>query len=210
MNAPMDTQIRFDEATHTYWQGVERIPSVTQILAPLVDFSGIKMSVLERASARGHAVHYGTELYDQNDLDWASLDPELRPYIEAWAEFRLKTGFVPDLIEQRVFHPGLRYAGTLDRTGLLDGEPSVLDVKSSVTLYPTVGLQTVAYAEALHAGNPTMPRHTGRYAVQVKKDGKYVLKHYTDKTDWPTFIALKTMMRWADHNQTRINYEPNT
>ena len=200
--------IRFDEATHTYWKGVERVPSVTQILAPLVDFSGIRMSVIERASERGRAVHYGTELYDQDNLDWDSLSPELRPYIEAWAEFRAKTLFVPMLIEKRVFHPGLMYAGTLDRAGLFDGELSVGDVKSSVTLYPTVSLQTVAYAEALNAENPTLPRHTGRFAVQLKRDGKYVLKRYTDKTDWPTFIALKTMTRWADLNQARISYDP--
>jgi len=202
--------IEFHDDTHTYWMGKVRVPSVTQILAPLVDFTGIRMSVIERASARGNAVHYGTELYDQDNLDWDSLDPELRPYIDAWAEFRARTLFVPTLIEERVFHPGLMYAGTLDRAGLFDGEPSIIDIKSSTALYPTVGLQTVAYAEALSAGNPALQKHTGRYAVQLKKDGKYVLKHYTDKSDWPNFIALKTMTNWADKNQARIQYDPRT
>lgn len=203
--------LTFDEATHTYWIGAAKVPSVTQILKPLVDLSSIPSGVLAHASARGTAVHYACELFDQDNLDWDSLDVELVPYVEAWVEFRMATGFMPIRNEERVFHPGLFYAGTLDRTGLINGELSVVDIKTSSGLYPTVGMQLAAYAEALNAtnANATEPKHTGRYAVQLKKDGRYHLQPYTDKTDWPVFVSLKTLITWSDKNKTRIHHEPN-
>lgn len=200
--------LRFDEATHTYWLGDAKVPSVTSILKPMTDLDGIPPAILAYAADRGTAVHFGCELYDTDNLDWDSLDTELVPYIEAWAEFRAVTGFKPQLIESRVFHPGLFYAGTLDRTGVVEGELAILDIKTSKTMYPTVGMQLAAYAEALHASNPESQKHTARYAVQLKDDGTWKLHPYTDKADWPTFVALKTIVGWADKNKTRINYEP--
>lgn len=200
--------LRFDADTHTYWLGDAKVPSVTRILSPLTDLSAIPKGVLQYAADRGTAVHYGCELYDTDTLDWDSLTEELVPYIEAWAEFRAITGFKPQRIESRVFHPGLFYAGTLDRTGVIEGELAILDIKTSKTMYPTVGMQLAAYAEALHATEPEAPRHTARYAVQLKDDGTWKLHPYTDKTDWPTFVSLRTLVGWADKHQTRINYEP--
>lgn len=200
--------IRFDEDTHTYWLGNAKVPSVTQVLSPLVDLSAIPPAILQYAADRGTAVHYGCELYDQDNLDWDSLDAELVPYIEAWAEFRAVMGFKPERIESRVFHPGLFYAGTLDRTGVLEGQRSIIDIKTSKTMYPTVGMQLAAYGEAIHAQEPETPKHTGRYAVQLKEDGTWKLHPYTDKADWPTFVALKTIVGWADKNQQRISYDP--
>lgn len=204
----MTTGLIFDEATHTYTMNGVRVPGVTTILSPLVDLSSIPARILKHAADRGTAVHYGTELYDEDNLDWDSLTPELLPYIEAWVDFRASTGFKPQRIEERIFHPGLFYAGTLDRTGYIDGELAVLDIKTSKTLYPTVGMQLAAYAEAMNASNPTAEKHTGRYAVQLKSDGTWKLQRYTDKSDWSVFVALRTLVGWADTNKTGIKYEP--
>lgn len=200
--------LTFRESDHTYWHGDILVPGVTTILKPLTDLDGIPPHILRRAADRGTAVHYGCELYDEDNLDWDSLDAELVPYIEAWAEFRAITGFKPERIEEMVFHPGLFYAGKLDRTGVIEGERAVVDIKTSKTMYPTVGMQLAAYAEALHAEHPEEPKHTARYGVQLKEDGKWQLHPYKDKADWPTFVALKTLVGWADRNKQRINYEP--
>lgn len=200
--------LRFDPETHTYWIGQVRVPNVSSILAPMTDLSSIPKAVLAYASERGKAVHYGTELYDTDDLDWNSLSDELAPYIEAWADFRATTGFKPQRIESKVFHNGLFYAGTLDRSGEFEGEMTILDIKTTKTMYPTVGMQLAAYAEALHATEPQIPKHTGRVAIQLKEDGTWDMHRYTDKSDWPTFVALRTVVRWADMNKQVIHYEP--
>lgn len=199
--------LTFDEASHAYhWNGA-RVPSVTQILGALTDLSAIPEANLNFARDRGHAVHYACELFDQDNLDWSSLDVRLVPYVEAWADFRVKTGFIPTGIEERVFHPGLRYAGTLDRRGIIEGQPSILDIKAVAAMYPTTGMQTAAYAEALNAGG-TVEKHTGRYGIQLLKTGKWKLNHYKDATDWPTFVSALTLINWANRNKQRIEYVP--
>jgi len=200
--------LTFDEPSHTYRHGGDLVPSVTQILGMMTDLSCIRESILEYAKTRGHGVHLGCELYDQDDLDWDSVGAELRPYIDAWADFRAKTGFVPIQIEQRVFHPHLRYAGTLDRSGIFQGELSIIDIKAVASMYPTTGMQTAAYAEAIHAGDPKAPKHTGRYAVQLLRTGKWKLHTYRDRTDWPVFVSALTLMNWAHRNNHKVAYEP--
>ena len=85
----------FNEEKHEYSVSGVRYPSVTQILAPLVDYSQVPRAVLERARKLGQAVHRMTELFDLDDLDMDDLADELRPYLTAWIKFRAETGFVP-------------------------------------------------------------------------------------------------------------------
>ena len=140
-------ELRFDPVGHVYTVGSQRVPSVTQILAPLVDYSQVPRAVLERAQKLGQAVHRMTELYDLDDLDMDDLADELRPYLTAWIKFRAETGFVPETIEKRLYHPGLRYAGTPDRSGLISRRRAVIDLKKMLTLGPVIGLQLAAYKE---------------------------------------------------------------
>jgi hypothetical protein len=95
----------FDPVEHVYTVGARRVPSVTQTLAPLVDYSQVPPAVLKRAQELGTAVHRMTELHDLDDLDTDALSSELLPYLTAWMRFRAETGFVPELIEQRFHHP---------------------------------------------------------------------------------------------------------
>jgi hypothetical protein len=200
--------IRFDEATHTYWQGSERVPSVTQILGAMTNFDGIRPEVLDFARQRGQAAHLGTELYDQGVLDWDSVDDEIRPYIEAWQRFRSDTGFEPDLIEERVHHPLLRYAGTLDRTGWFGDTYALVDIKCVAAMSPCTGPQTAAYAKALQVCRPDLPEITERYAVQLLPTGRYKLHTYQKRDDFSVFLSMRTIMGWADTNKQRIQYEP--
>ncbi|HDR9165924.1 TPA: hypothetical protein QDB28_006405 [Burkholderia vietnamiensis] len=195
-------QMRFDEATHTYWLGERKVPGVTSILSPLYDFSFIREEVLARKAALGHAVHFACELLDQDDLDWSGISAEALPYIEAYAQFKLDTRFVPHAIERRVLHATHVYAGTLDRTGLIYDDPSLLDLKCVAQLSPATGVQTAAYLEGLKSEGDAFehPMPQKRYALQLKPNGKYVLKEYREPTDWPTFLALKTIMAWNQRN----------
>lgn len=200
--------LSFDADTHTYWLGDAKVPSVTTILKAVSDLDAIPPAILAHAAERGTAVHLGCELYDNDDLDWDSVSEELVPYIEAWVDFRATTGFKPILVESRVFHSGLFYAGTLDRTGVLYGDLAVVDIKTTATMYPWVGMQLAAYQEALHVSMPDEPKHTKRYAVQLKDDGRWKLHEYKEPTDWPTFVALRTLVNWSNKHKTRISYEP--
>ena len=183
--------LTFDEATHTYRFGGQVVPGVTSILAPLSDFSRVPPATLEAASQFGRAVHLACELDDLGELDEAALDPALRPYLQAWREFSREYGVVWAGIEERLYHPTLRYAGTADRIGEVAGRYAVVDIKSTAALYPAVGPQLAAYAHA--ANKPS----ADRIAVQLKADGTYVAKPHNGASDFAVFAGLLTVRNWC-------------
>ena len=86
----------------------------------------------------GVAVHADAHAFDDNDLDLASVHPEVRPYLDCWIAFRQNyPALRPATRERLVYHPVLRYAGTLDGIFLSDGEtkPIITD-RWSVQLCP--------------------------------------------------------------------------
>lgn len=190
--------MHFDPESHTYSVGGVKIPSVTTILKPLYDFSMIKPEVLQRKADIGQAVHLATEYHDQDDLDFDSLDPLIAGYVTGWVRFRRETGFTPRVIEGQYYHPLHRYAGTMDREGDYQGDPTILDVKTTVVMSPAVGVQLAAYTELYAANHPDKPKPTRRTAVQLFPDGTYRAKDYTDPGDFATFLSLLNIHRWKE------------
>lgn len=185
--------LAFDEALHEYRLDGRRLPSVTQVLAPLVDFSMVRKDVLERAQALGTAVHRMTELHDNDDLDEESLSEELRPYLAGWKKFRAECQFEPVTVEHRMSHPVYRYAGTSDRTGVIKGRLAVLDIKKMMVLGPHIGPQLAAY-EKLHQSEGL--NVLDRFALGLRPDGSYRLQPFTDPLDWQCFLAHLTIRNW--------------
>lgn len=184
--------LTFDEAAHEYRLGGARLPSVTQLLQQLHSFAGVPAAVLAAAAERGTAVHKACELLDLDDLDESTVDSSLVGYVEAWKAFmRDKT---PNWrhIELIAHHQTLRYAGMLDRFGEIDGDEWVVDIKTSATDHPVWGIQTAAYAHLLNKPNAR------RATVQLRPNGTYRFKPWTDPTDWPVFVSLVTLNSWKE------------
>lgn len=195
--------LTFDEGTHTYRFDGELVPGVTSVLAPLSDFSFVDPDVLDAASAFGTAVHLACELDDRDQLDEETLDDALAPYLAGWRRFCADYAAEWTQIEAKVFHQTLRYAGTLDRYGKLRGKPYVVDIKTSTSLMPSVGPQLAAYKNAI----PGVPPLTGRMAVQLKADGTYTAKEYTERGDWPLFCSLLTLRNWCAQHGVTPNFK---
>jgi hypothetical protein len=181
----------FDEEKHEYRLNGILLPSVTQILSPLHDFSRIDPYRLERARQFGTAVHLATELDDANELDEDSLDPKLKPCLEAWRRFKAETGFEIEHIEQPVYSPSLLVAGTIDRVGKMrrhKNQRMVVDIKTGAWLYATIGLQLAGYK--LIWNETHKKRVTGRASVRLFQNGKYKLDFWDDPLDIKVFSAL--------------------
>lgn len=196
----------FDDAAHKYtWQG-QPVPSVTQVLSPLYDFSMVPADVLAAKSRLGTLIHLATELYDEGELDESSVAPEIRPYLDAWVRFRDDTGFVPYRVEARVYHPVHRYAGTLDRTGYVGDLFELLDIKSCACIDPAAGVQTSAYREAYAKTFPKDPAIVRRRVVQLRPDGTYRAPLMEAKSDWPTFLSLLTVNNYIAQHGKSVNF----
>src|SRR5699024_7404942 len=73
-------------------------------------------------------------------------------------------------------YPSRRYAGTIDRYGLVDGMPALVDIKTSYTIHkPLCAAQLNLYCMMLEAEG----RPVGQlYILHLKKDGAYKLQPF--------------------------------
>jgi len=188
------TRLQFNREPHTYTYDGVVVPSVTQVLpSPIVPTTHMQLD-MEYARQRGQAVHLATELYDLGDLDEDSMDPVIVPYLDAWEKFLIDSDFHVSDIEARVYSERNRYAGTLDRSGTINGGKAILDIKAVHKLSPTTGLQTAAYEDAYRKDRRCKPAR--RFAVQLKPDGAYVMREYTDTSDLSVFLSYLQIHNW--------------
>lgn len=188
--------LAFDAATHTYTLNGQRLPSVTQVLAPLYDFSRIPPDVLESARIFGQHVHEACDLFDRGQLDWLNLSPALVPYVEAWRKFIDDSGAIVIASEMRVVHEQLGYAGTVDNVLDWKGRTFIPDRKSTAVQPPTVGAQTAAYAQAwkaMHGG-----REPERRCIQLNPDGTYRVHAKRDPADWSLFLSCLNIFKFKE------------
>lgn len=185
--------LSFDPGPHRYTWNNRPIPSVTQCLAPLFDWSQVPPAVLERKRQIGVHIHHAIQLDMQCMLDEKSLDPACVPYFNAWRRFRDDCHFEPVLIEYQVTNAelgeDLRYAGTLDEWGQLNGYPALIDWKTSMLVNaPAVGSQLAGYLRALVTmGLGALSDR--RFALKLGGDGRYRLQRFRAlDDDWQRFV----------------------
>lgn len=187
--------LNFDPIPHRYtWNG-RTVPSVTQCLEPLFDFSDVPRATLERKARIGTTVHQAIHEEMLGHLDLDTIDADSLPYFDAWRRFRDECNFEPVLIEYRVTSAELgeqfRYAGTLDEWGFLQGYPAIIDWKTCLVLNtPAVGSQLAAYLKGLiHMNTVGAALSDRRFALQLGKDGRYKLQRFRAlDDDWQRFV----------------------
>lgn len=185
----------FDESAHRYTLDGRELPSVTTVLSILEDWRGVDPGVLARAAEFGTHVHQACALANAGTLDEATLDPALAPYLAQWRRFLAESGAEVLASEMRVFHRGLRYAGTLDVLALWKGQRCIIDIKTG-QLPRTVGAQTEAYRMAYQSQEcGEVPRR--RYCVQLAEDA-YKVHPLTDPADWSIFQSCLNVWRFKN------------
>ena len=188
--------IQFNGYLHEYKDGNKIIPSVTQVLSGvgLVDFSQISSSTLEYAAERGKMVHLITELYDRDELDISSVDPQLLGYFTGYLKF-LEDYKIKEFtaIEKLVYSKKLGYAGTLDRKAVLStGLKLLYDIKTGVK-HPAHGLQLTAYELADGEKQDQLG------CVYLSADGGYQFEPYQRcVSGW---LAALSLHKWKQQNK---------
>lgn len=167
-------------------------PRVTDILkeAGLIDTTWFT----DHAREKGTAVHLACQYDDEGTLDEASLDSEVRPYLESYRLYKQQAhtkGFGWN--EQPLIHRINLYRGTPDRV-VFGSYPEVWDLKSGTPL-PWHPIQLAAYANL--TVNPYSCRRFGLY---LQSDGTMArAKEYpiTELVhDLSVFMSCLTIHNW--------------
>jgi hypothetical protein len=176
-------EITFDADAHVYRDAQGRVvPGVTGIIRAcgLMDTQWAS----EWHMQRGSAVHRAVELDEQGDLDEASLDSVIVPYLDAWRRFKTELHYISVEQERKIYHPVYRYAGTLDQIGILNDKSTLIDIKTGA-YQPWWALQTAAYN--------AVSKCRYRYSIELHNDGKYKLIQHKKNTDLQAFLACLTV-----------------
>lgn len=179
-------KIDFNEEKHEYSVDGVKVPSVSEILAPLSAdrYRDLNPAVLQQAAARGTAIHEATEALDYD------LNPEIMPDIAGYVEAYI--AFLRDYFPQWEMVEGLVcnadwdgveivpiYAGTVDRYGKIDGRPCVVDIKTYASMTTdaliAASCQTQLYRCAIDNNYTSLWHDMKRYVLHLKKDGGYRL-----------------------------------
>ena len=163
------------------------IPGVSQIIRE-AGMSSFPESGGSWQSQRGQAVHLACQLWDEADLDEATLDPAIAPYLEAWKNFLAENKAKVLMNEQMLYHPTLRYAGTIDRLLLIGEQEFLCDIKTG-SKYPEYPIQTAGYALLID-------RPVGRMCVYLAGNGTFNTSTHRDRSDEQYFLAAYTISNW--------------
>jgi hypothetical protein len=205
----MTAAFTFDEASHAYALDGVRLPSVTQLINGAgigPDFSMVPRDALEAARAFGVAVHSACELDDLDELDDTGTDARVMGCVEAWRRFKRETEAEILATEQRLYHPTLRYAGTLDGLArlTLKGDARglwLLDRKTGAEPHPSYGVQLAAYEQLLRGQTGADFAAMGRATVHLDESGRYRFHRFTNHSDAACFMACLALNQWKEANK---------
>lgn len=206
-------KIDFNAEKHEYTVDGVKVPSVSEILSPLSAerYKEIDRWTLDSAADRGKRIHKACELIDYGANPEA--DDDIAGYVLAYQNFLWEHEVDWLMCETilaytRFDGEGPLYAGTVDRFGIVDGKPTVVDIKTYASLSTDAQLaascQTALYRDAV---DQQMSKYFATWDVErrailhLKKDGTYRL---VDLDKWDAdhgFSSRDTAwMLWAVWN----------
>ena len=170
----MATLLFFDDS-HTYTVDGEPVPSVSELcrFVSREVYKDVAQFRLDNAAERGTSVHKATEILDKYGK--CEVTEDIEPYLRAYLAFRKEHECQWQKIEFATHHPDRLYAGTLDRYGLVDGVPAIVDIKSCATVDPA---HRTLYTAQLNLYRRMLPESMPvekLYILHLKKDAAYKL-----------------------------------
>lgn len=190
----MSNILQFFDKGHIYMLDGERLPCVSDLCRFLHReiYQDAPVWQMEAAADRGTKVHAATEALDRTGR--AEIEDEYLPYLQAYALFRKEHEVQWELIEHADYHPAHRYAGTIDRYGMVDGCKTLLDIKTTYKVYkPLCSASLNLYRMILEARGKGVEK---LMILHLKKDGTYKLIKFAADDSLPlALITLHTAMK---------------
>lgn len=199
----MTDELTFQEKGHKYFLGDEEIPSVSELTRFLSRevYGEADPIALERAAEKGTAIHKATQTLDETGE--VEVDSEYDGYLAAYVKFHQEHSVEWERIEWQV-HKENKYAGTIDRYGLLDGQCCIVDIKT--------GKSVTAAHKVLYSAAQTLYAMAIQhrwivdklYILHLKADGAYKLIELPFAFDLAdSCIVMQTYLASAKRKKTK-------
>lgn len=185
--------LTFDPEAHVYRVDGIVYPSVTQIVSRVIPRAHYAN---EWHLHKGEMVHKSAALLLRGRLDWESVDARIMGRVKAVEKCASENGFAASLIEERFFHPTLKYAGTIDaltyRTELIDWKCS-----DSFHSIPQLG----GYCILLEAAGYNVKRC---FSVELNDDETYRISEHKPNRCRALFTACYSLYGFLVENKVAI------
>jgi hypothetical protein len=148
---------------------------------------------------RGTHIHKITELFDLALLGPFDTEGEDEAFLGAYQKFKQDKCFMPLVVEARMYHPALLYAGAIDRIGQIevDGKKqiAVVDIKTGAPHHAT-NVQLSAYAEMAKANGHKVD---ASYALHLSESGSYrLIANDSHEYSFRVFRAALIINQWRE------------
>lgn len=172
---------KFSEEDHSYRDPEKDnilVPSVTQViqLGGMCSYGMVKKSVLDAKAALGQQAHKAAAYVDL-DYEIEDIDPRVKPYLDAYEDLKVKMDWKPLMVENGELGASIaEVSGMLvgfcaDRVGMLCGEETVAELKTTSDVGPHMGVQLAGYDLCL--GQPEGAPKRRRVVLQLFDDGTF-------------------------------------
>lgn len=149
----------------------------------------------QESSELGNRVHKYIEAVIKRPREPFGIMPDIASYVDGFH------GWV-DKVSPKFLHSELyveselhEYCGTADIICEIDGEPWVVDIKTTGRIRDSHGLQLAAYEQAYYEQTGIRSRRAVLQLTPEIKRG-YRFKEFTDDDDFGVFMAHKTIFDW--------------
>lgn len=199
-------ELLFKPESHEYFYAGDKLPSVTNVISPVMDYSKVNKNILGRAATVGTFIHKAVALWAENNLDESSISPGIMPH---WTAFKKLLAENPTLmlrqaiVEKPIYHSRLLYAGTPDLVIPVKGGEAIIDIKSREFIPRYDVLQLLAYEELVN-------QYYCKGLPMVKKWGLFILSLLPDESyQWHevSLSKLERMQAWGLFRELLEHYK---
>ena len=126
----------------------------------------------------------------------------LRKMVDQWLAIVERHSVKVDATEFTIYNETLGYAGTADGVAMIDGIPTLFDIKTGKDVYPEAALQLCALAHGEYIGihnGPTlpMPEFERCVVVHVRPTFARIVPVDVGEWSWRTFRAARAISEWT-------------
>lgn len=187
----------YTEEPHGYlWKG-EPKPYVSGILADLglkPDFSRVDPGILRHKTEIGKGAHLAIKYHNKGTLDIESVDPEIKPYFQAYLSFLQISKAEIISFETPQYSELHDFACTPDLVMKLNDRIVLIDAKTTAVIDPSVEYQLWFQEIAWNENNKNTPAEA-RFTLHLRKNAEYRLKDWSLRS---AYNATNLLFTWRE------------